>query len=281
MNLQKKLALGIIRVKLKTLTLINKRKAGEEAFRLFCTPIRNEPVIESRIFKNAEQVQFILDGKKVCGYRFNHPQHQKVLLLHGFSSYSYKFDQFVLPLLKKQYEVLAFDAPAHGYSEGKTINAVEYAEMIKKIISLFGPVQSFIAHSFGGIAVCLALEQLPHTENTKIVLIAPATETSSAIDGAFTMLGIKNNSLRKSFDEFIFNISGKPTEWYSVRRAIKNIKARVFWIHDEDDEVTPFADVKKVIEDNLPDVKFMITRGLGHSKIYRDATVKKAIIDFL
>ena len=65
------------------------------------------------------------------------------------------------------------------------------------------------------------------------------------------------------------------------RRAIKNIKARVLWIHDKDDEVMPYADVKKVIEDNLPIVNFMITRGLGHSKIYRDATVKKAILDFL
>lgn len=186
-----------------------------------------------------------------------------------------------MPLVQKKYEVLAFDAPAHGGSEGKTVNAVEYAAMIKKIIALYGPVQGFIAHSFGGIAVCLALEEMPHDKNTKLVLIAPATETSSAIDGAFTILGLKSKALRKSFDEVIFNKSGKETTWFSVRRALKNIKATVLWIHDEADNITPVSDALKVKEDHLSNVHFMITKGLGHSKIYRDATVKKAATDFL
>ena len=82
------------------------------------------------------------------------------------------------PLENKGYEVLAFDAPAHGDSEGSTVNAIEYSEMIKKVIELYGPVEAFIAHSFGGIAISLALEQIPHDANTKIVFIAPATETT-------------------------------------------------------------------------------------------------------
>ncbi len=280
MNVQKKLAFAFIRTKLKWLTLINKRKAAEQAFKLFCTPYANPPVKESLIFKNAEQLSFISDGKKIKGYRCNHPQHHKILLLHGFSSCSHKFDKYVLPLIKKNYEVLAFDAPAHGRSEGKTVNAVEYAAMIKTIITLYGPVHGYVAHSFGGIAISLALEEMPHDENTKLVLIAPATETNSAIDGAFTMLGLKSTALRKCFDEVIFDMSGKKTAWFSIRRALKNIKASVLWIHDEDDNITPLSDALKVKQDNPANVHFMITKGLGHSKIYRDATVKKAVVDF-
>ena len=281
MKVQKKLAFAFIRTKLNLLTLVNKRKAAEEAFALFCTPLSNGTVKESVVFKNAEPLEFVLDGKKIKGYRCNYPQQHKILLLHGFSSYSHKFDKYVLPLVNKNYEVMAFDAPAHGNSEGKTVNAVEYAVMIKKVISLYGPVHGFLAHSFGGIAVCLALEELPHDENIKLVLIAPATETKSAVDGAFVMLGIKSNTLRKSFDDIIFKMSGKETAWFSVRRALKNIKASVLWIHDEDDDITPVSDALKVKEDNLPNVQFMITKGLGHSKIYRDAAVKKAVTDFL
>lgn len=282
MNLQKKLALAFIRTKLKSLTVINKRKAAEEAFELFCTPMLDGPVKESAYFKNGEKLEFLLENKKIRGHRFNHPQQHRVLILHGFSSYSYKFEQYIQPLINKGYEVLAFDAPAHGHSDGKTTNAMEYSEMIKKVIDLYGPIQGFISHSFGGLALCLALENLPTDENTKMVLIAPATETSTAIDGAFQMLQIdKEGSLRKAFDDVIYNVSGKPTEWFSVRRALKNIKANVLWIHDEDDIITPISDAIKAKDDMQPNVDFMITKGLGHNKIYRDEQVKNAIVNFL
>jgi hypothetical protein len=184
-------------------------------------------------------------------------------------------------LLSKDYEVLAFDAPAHGASEGVTVNAIEYCEMIKKICALYGPIDGFLAHSFGGIAVSLALETIPHNEHTKVVLIAPATETSSAVDGAFEMLGIKNIALRKTFDDIIFEKSGKETAWFSIRRAMNNIKASVLWFHDEDDDVTPLSDALKVKSDNHSNIKFVITKGLGHRKIYRDESVVNAAVKFL
>ena len=82
-------------------------------------------------------------------------------------------------------------------------------------------------------------------------------------------------------DDIIFELSGKQTEWFSVRRALKNIKADVLWVHDKDDLITPIADALKVQEDKLPNVKFLITKGLGHQKIYREPSVKNSIIQFL
>lgn len=281
MNVQQKLALGFIRTKLNLLSVINKRKAGEEAFRLFCTPLIKDPARESEVFNNGESLQFELDGKIIRGFRCNHPRPHKVLLLHGFSSSCHNFQSYVAPLVQKGYEVLAFDAPAHGASEGSTVNAMDYCDMIKKVITLYGPIQGFLAHSFGGIALSLALEQVPHDSNTKVVLIAPATETTSALDNALYMVGISNVTLRKSLDDLIYNISGKETAWFSVRRAMKNITASVLWIHDEEDDITPVGDALKVKEDQPPNVRFLFTKGLGHRKIYRDNHVKNEVINFL
>ncbi|MBC7867050.1 MAG: hypothetical protein H7X88_05900, partial [Gloeobacteraceae cyanobacterium ES-bin-316] len=125
------------------------------------------------------------------------------------------------------------------------------------------------------------LEEIPHDHHTKLVLIAPATETSSAIDGAFAMLGITSKVIRDAMEDVIFALSGKKTDWFSVRRAMKNIRASVLWVHDEDDLVTPLADAIKVKEDQLANVQFLITKGLGHQKIYKDAGVKNSIINFL
>lgn len=281
MKVQKKLAIGYIRLKLNLLSLISNRKAGQVAFRLFSTTLIRYKGKEADIFKKAERLEFKIDGKQVKGFRCNAPQPKKVLLLHGFSSTCHKFDKYAIALIEKGYEVLAFDAPAHGASDGITVNAVDYSEMIKKATQLYGPVNAFLAHSFGGIAISLALEQMTHTNESKLVLIAPATETKTAIDGAFTLLGIKNKKIRSAMDDIIFELSGKQTEWFSVRRALKNIKADVLWVHDKDDLITPIADALKVQEDKLPNVKFLITKGLGHQKIYREPSVKNSIIQFL
>ncbi|MEO7523552.1 MAG: alpha/beta hydrolase [Ferruginibacter sp.] len=280
MNVQKKLAFGYIRTKLNGLSIINKRKAGEEAFRLFCTPLMKS-VKPGQVFKDAEALEFLLDGKLVKGFRCHYPAKHKILLLHGFSSNCHNFDHYVTALAHKGYEILAFDAPAHGASEGKTVNALDYSEMIKKIIELYGPIQGFIAHSFGGLAICLALEKIPHDQHTKIVLIAPATETTTAINSAFKILGLNNERLKRSLENIILETSGRDPAWFSIRRAMENIKASVLWVHDEDDDVTPLQDALKVQQDNRPNIKFTITKGLGHRKIYRDAEVKKEIVDFL
>jgi pimeloyl-ACP methyl ester carboxylesterase len=62
---------------------------------------------------------------------------------------------------------------------------------------------------------------------------------------------------------------------------MKHIQARVLWVHDEQDEITPLADVLKVKEENHPNIEFMITTGLGHKRIYKENKVTKAIVDFL
>lgn len=281
MKLKQKIAIGYIRVKFKLLTIVSKRLAAEKAFELFCTPlIQTEPRTPA-IFTNAEALQFELNGLKVNGFRWNQGSPNKMLILHGFGSAAHNFHAYFLPLINKGYEVLAFDAPAHGNSEGKTINAVQYSQMIEKVIDLYGPIKGYIAHSFAGIALSLTMEKIKHSEDTHIVLIAPATETSTAVDGAFTMLKIKNNLVRKEFDKIIFEKSGYPTEWFSIKRAMKNIKAAVLWIHDESDDITPLADALKVKSEQFSNIRFIITNGLGHKKIYRDNDIKNEVINFL
>lgn len=282
MKRSQRLKIVFIKTKFKVTGLFSKQKAARQLFTVFCTPYATSKRNEEP--KNAEALSFTLNGKKVKGHRWNHQpgrQQKKALILHGFNSAAWKFDRYVSPLVKKGYEVLSFDAPAHGSSEGSTVNAMEYAAMVKKVMELYGPVNSFIAHSFGGIAISLALETTPHDAGTKLVLVAPATETTSAIESAFNMFGIDDAGIKDAFNNIIYNISGHGPEWFSVRRAVKNIHAKILWLHDEEDDMTPLGDALKVKEDNHPHIQFVITKGLGHRRIYHDAAVKKAIVDFL
>lgn len=280
MKLAQKIAVSYFRTKFKLLTVVSRTKAAEKAFDLFRTPQRRNKKPPPKIFEQAEKLSFKLDGIIIRGWRWNHPAERKVLIIHGFESSATSFDRYVKPLIKKGYEVLAFDAPAHGKSGSKEITAPLYAKTITEINNRYGPVQSFMAHSFGGLAVSLALEEIHHSIDTRLVLIAPATETTTAINTFFHFLKL-DDTLRPEFEKIIIRAGGHPSSWYSIRRAMKHIRAKVLWFHDEDDEITPLTDAWKVKEENYPNIQFVITKGLGHRRIYRDNKVSKAIVDFL
>ena len=280
MKLSQRLAISYIRAKFKLLSSISKKKAAEKAFELFCTPQRRNKKPLPKIFEQAEKLHFSMDGTAIYGWRWNHPADRKVLILHGFESSATNFDRYVKPLIKKGYEVLAFDAPAHGRSGGKKVNAPLYKRMIQEVNKRYGPVQSYMAHSFGGLAISLALEETSQTNDYRLVLIAPATETSTAIDSFFKFLQL-DAAVRTEFEKVIIKSGGVSSEWYSIKRAMKHIRTKVLWFQDKEDEITPLTDVLKVKAENYPNIEFVITTGLGHRRIYRDNNVLKAIIDFL
>src|SRR4026207_2288390 len=143
-KLGQQIAIGYYRTKFKILSALSNKKTAELALDLFSTPQFRYKQKLPGIFNEAEKLQFTHYGDTVTGYRWNRGGHRKVLIIHGFNSSVAKFDRYIKPLMRKDYEVLAFDAPAHGYSTGKTLNAVVFKDMIAYIIKEYGPIKSFM-----------------------------------------------------------------------------------------------------------------------------------------
>ena len=280
MSLSRQLTLKYIRTKFKLLSALSKRKAAEKAFELFTTPQSRTKKAEPPIFQQAEKLHFDFKENTIKGYRWNHPSNKKIVILHGYESSIINFESYIQPLIDKGFEVLGFDAMAHGASTGKMINVLLYKELILHIIQLYGPINFFIAHSLGGLALSLALEEVPQNENIKAVLIAPATETTTASDQLFKILKL-DNAVRKEFDALIIEKSGHPASWFSAARAADTIRSSILWVHDKEDDMTPYNDIQRIIDAKHPNYQFLITEGLGHRRIYRDAKVARQIIDFL
>lgn len=276
----RKFVLQAVRIKLWLLSLLSKKAAARQAFHLFCTPQHRVRGPLPAVFEKAEVLEFPFEGYMVRGYRCNHPAPKKAVILHGFESGVVNFESYVLPLSQKGYEVLAFDAPAHGRSSGRSITVLTYKNMIRHIWEQWGPVDAFISHSFGGLSLALALEEIEHDGHLKVVFIAPAAETVTAIDHFFRILRLDTN-VRKAFDRLIGSMSGKPPEWYSLARLAGHIRAQVLFLQDTDDAMTPLSDVEPIIRKNHPNFRFVISQGLGHRRIYRDAGSMEEIMKFL
>lgn len=282
MNVQHNLLQGYLKARLKTLTMLSPAAAGRELFRLFCTPVSRYRLLVSGPFKTAKPLSFELGENTIRGFIANESGERKCLILHGWTSSLSKFEHLVQPLIDQNYAVLAFDAPAHGNSDGRITNALDYAGMIEKVNVLYGPVNAYIAHSFGGLAVCLALNENPKLQKkARLVLIAPAAETSTALDNVFHFLNLHNPILRQAVEAEIKDVSGKDVSWFSIDRAMANIKMPVLWLQDSEDFITPEKDMLPLMNKNYPNIRFVMSKGLGHQRIYREPQSVNSVIDFL
>jgi pimeloyl-ACP methyl ester carboxylesterase len=283
MKLSQRLMLKYYKAKIKTIGMVSPEKAAAEAFDLFSTPFKSKknPKIPP-VFHQSLPVSVEVRGITIRGFQWKSEltQARKILIVHGFSSYSYKFEQYIISLKKEGFEVLAFDAPGHGISDGKKINALIYRDTILAIEANFGPLYGIIAHSMGGLAAALAMELMTNTKERKLVLIAPATETKRAIENLFTQIPVKPD-VRQAFDQYVTTLAGKPISYFSVARVVRTLDARVLWIHDETDAICTFEDVAPLLNETIPSTEFFITKGLGHNQVYKEASSRDHILSFI
>jgi pimeloyl-ACP methyl ester carboxylesterase len=283
MKLAQRLLLKYYKTKIKTVGIVSPKIAAKIAFDLFCKPFQSKTTKKVPVvFFKAKPISLKLNGLTIRGFHWK-PENangKKILIAHGFSSCAYKFEKYVVALKKEGFEVVAFDAPAHGNSEGKRINAIVYRDMILKAEKIHGSFFGIIAHSLGGLSAALAFEQFKTPENKKLVLIAPATETKTAIKEFFKIIP-SEPKIVAAFEEYIKELAQKPLSYFSVARVVKQLSKGVLWVHDEEDAICTFKDVAPLLTEAIPSVQFIITKGLGHNKIYKEQSIKAQIVAFL
>ena len=276
--------LQYLRTKFKTIGKLSPSVAGKLAFNLFCTPFpKYKKTKAPAIFNQANKIQVLTDDNiTIRGFEWipSKPNGKTVLICHGYASYFYKFEQYIQPLLKNGFRVLGFDAPGHGQSEGKYINVVVYKQAIEHIIRVCGPIDHFMGHSLGALTLAMVAEAIPNPTNHKFVLVAPATKTTTTFEGYFNMMQL-TEAVKTGFMEELKKRTQLPVTYFEADRAIQNYPGPILWIHDQGDRVCPYQDLvnfKNIAPENI---KFLITNGLGHNKVYKTPEIVDQIVAFL
>jgi pimeloyl-ACP methyl ester carboxylesterase len=284
MTFVQKAVVTYYRVKYALLAKLAPDIAAKSIYYRFISPFgRSRKSILLGLYQTAERISRQSKGIQINGFRWVGSSTKKALLIHGFEGDAGSLSDYVQPFLDRGYGVLAFDGPAHGFSEGKQLDLYDYAQLITEILNDNPEIEAFVAHSFGCPSLMLALEQkqtIPHPY--KLVLIAPAAEVGSAMARFASYFGIEKFMQTRVYD-YVFERTGHPPSWFSLKRVFIEIKLplSVFVAHDKDDEVTPIADTYKFLEDKHPFIDFFTTSGLGHNQIYKDAEVQKRVFEFM
>lgn len=280
MTAAQKLVVEYYKAKLNLMHVLNARWAAASAIDLFQKPYARPRRKEPPIWKEAKRLRLSSGEHQLAGYHWlpKEPNGQKLLIVHGFAGSCKSFEKYIYPSLKKGYEVLAYDAPGHGKSNGSRLNLIIYKWVLEDIIRHHQGFDAYLAHSLGGMSLMLALDALGHKQQNKIALVAPLVEVRSATQNFSRFLQLPAN-LQALFVEELEKRAGHKMDWFSLPRLLREHQGQVLWIHDRLDDTTPFDDVEPAIPHLPGHVELMVTEGLGHSRIYRDNKVRKRILE--
>ncbi len=244
---------------------------------LFFTPFRYKtPEKELEALKTAEQYQLTVDGKGIQVYAWG--KGQAVLMVHGWAGRGTQFRKFIDSFNSQGLRVVAIDGPAHGKSDGRKTEIMEFAKAIDTVYR-HEQATAIIAHSFGGVASLYAMAQgLP---NRVLINIASPTIADEIIKSYLKALK-GSERIGRLFKEFIIKKTGKRFEDFSALEIVKHIPADFHFllIYDEDDvEVTmPHAHAMK---QTYPQALLFQTSGLGHNRILKEDKVINRCVTFI
>ena len=253
--------------------------AARLAAKLFVTPINfKTPEREKYMLKSAQKKRLTIPtiNKEIGLLSYGYSK-KKVLLIHGWAGRSTQLFAFADKLLEKGYMVISFDGPAHGNSTGKTTSLVDFLSVIRKIEEEYGPFESAIGHSFGGMSLFNATSRFLKLKS--FVTIGSSDNVSDTIK-QFS----KNLKLRKSSALKIQKILEK--KWnakaidYTSNHVGKKVRIPVLIVHDTEDGDVPVS-YGINIRQNLKNSSLLITHGLGHTKILRNSEVVNKSINFI
>jgi pimeloyl-ACP methyl ester carboxylesterase len=223
-----------------------------------------------------------------------------VLLVHGWEFHAGRMTPLVQPLLQQGFRVVAFNAPAHGGSSGKGLNAVAYARAAHAVIERVagGRVEGVVAHSLGGLAVSYMLARLGPESQTgsgsessmqepnksvvveRLILLAPGGRLVDFIEVFRSVLRLSERVIRALRHEIERRFAPRTVEDFELHRLLPDVSAPTLLLHDKDDIVCSSA-YSRIAASHAPSVTFVETTGLGHTSLLQAQFVTEAVVEFL
>jgi hypothetical protein len=203
---------------------------------------------------------------------------RKLLITHGWGSKAADFMEIINALKEiDDLEIIAFDAPGNGSSEGELSNLLLFILSIKAITLHFGQPDILIGHSLGAMANVIALSEMKITPSL-LISIAPLIRLKENFEYSMSTVGVSQvaqDNFLKSFEEK-FN---KPAsfynliDWYTLDKEVK------YWLaYDENDQISTYNYLKEFLDANQSIVSLKY-EGIGHERIIKSAQVINDLVE--
>ena len=200
-----------------------------------------------------------------------------ILLVHGWERHRASLGHFVTPLVARGKRVVAFDAPAHNDSPGRTVNPVMFMKAILGVAEELGGVRGIVAHSMGGGATVLSLHAGLRAE--RVVLLAPASDWDHQLRFFARFIGLSDRVAQR-FIRHMEQQAGRALSEMTPEHLCPTLSQPARLFHDPEDQRVPYRDSVD-LEVHWSGAKLVSVSGLGHSDLLHDECVIRQTVDFL
>ncbi|MDB5146561.1 MAG: alpha/beta fold hydrolase [Mucilaginibacter sp.] len=202
---------------------------------------------------------------------------RKIMLTHGWGSKAADFAELIIALKNiDDTQIIAFDAPGSGSSEGELSNLLLFAKAAVAVIKTFGAPDVVIGHSLGGMANAIAIKETG-IKPALLISIAPLINLKQNFIASLNAADVSPIWQGKFFIEFeaLFNMDASGFTLNNLYPA--DAVTRHWLAYDPEDKIAPFAFLESFLT-NHPEVETVVYEGLGHDKIIKDENVIADIV---
>ncbi len=248
----------------------------DTAFRIFTRPRLQEPnEAEQAIAATAETGRVPFRGGALATYGWG--AGPTVLLVHGWCGRATQFQALVPALVTAGYRAVAFDAPAHGSSDGRQATVTDFGEAVLAVADAIGPVTALVGHSMGSPAALYAFARgLMVERSAHISGVASLVWAVQRLARALGLAADDLPALRGLIEEFI----KAPLESLDLAVLQPGLRHPALLLHDPADPEVPYGDSEALLA-HWPAATLQPLAEAGHTRILRDPRTIAAVTDFL
>lgn len=261
----------------KTAFSVQAEQEAQRAIAGFLTPQRQQPSeSEQALSAKANILSIPFNTSNINAFRWG--TGPIILLVHGWGGYGLQLSEFVNPLLSAGYQVLAFDAPAHGSTPGEQTNFFELAQAIAAVAQSQDSIEGIIAHSFGAASTTLAL--CNGLQTTKVVYLGAVGCLSNAAT-TFAKRVRLSGETTAAFRYLCEERFGQDIwQRFTIDQMARHLSIPITLFHDRRDREVPFSE-SLAISQIWSGANLIETVGLGHRRIMRDESVIRQAVEFM
>ncbi len=256
--------------------------AARWAMRLFLhtyrRPLRNE---DAALLARARRQHIAVGTDSIAVYEWAGTG-PTAIIVHGWGSSAARFTLLARALGARGWRVIAFDAPGHGASTGRSSSLPLFMAALDAIVGHYGAPQALIGHSLGALAIaCRHRDGAPAWASAlrRAVLISMPSSAEYLLARFIDVLGLSRateSALRARFQQ---RFDATPSQFASMPGAGR-LRSPVLLVHDRGDDIVP-CEHSLALHEQLPATGLLTTEGQGHSKLTRDAATIAHIVEFV
>jgi pimeloyl-ACP methyl ester carboxylesterase len=259
----------------RELTSVSPEWAAQLALLLFRTPAPCQPRL-TRVAPAARARYLPFAGGHLCLYEWAGTG-PTILLVHGWSSSAARLVDFVRPLQRAGFSVIALDAPGHGGSSGLFSDVSRYRQALEHVLAAYASIRGVIAHSLGARTALLSFSGRTIPGVRALSLIAMPPDVSYMLEQFKLVLLLRSDVSELLQAEFERVFGGPPDSHSSTHAAVA---VPTLLVHDLGDDVAPYEHAQNLLQ-QLPRASLLTTRGLHHCGALHDEATIEEVVAFM